>query len=139
MHGQDGGFGVARGLKLGLLLAIPLWLAMGGLALPLFGASPIAETLSVVCMIAAVSEAILVRSIWRADRVTASRLTVNAVASIFREIGHAGGTTLSRAMALGALAGSYLYYYFCEIQLQIASLNSLVVFIPVPSLARAAT
>jgi len=38
-----------------------------------------------------------------------------------------------RTLALSALVGSYLQYYFWDVNLQIASLNSLTVFLPVAS------
>lgn len=39
-----------------------------------------------------------------------------------------------QSLALSALAGGYLQYYFIEVNLQIASLHSLTVFLPVTSM-----
>ena len=39
-----------------------------------------------------------------------------------------------QSLALSALVGAYLQYYFIEINLQIASMNSLTVFLPVTSM-----
>ncbi len=41
---------------------------------------------------------------------------------------------LRRSLTLGALVGAYLQYYFLEVNLQIAALHSLTVFVPVTSM-----
>jgi hypothetical protein len=43
-------------------------------------------------------------------------------------------TLIRRSVALSALVGAYLQYYFLEVNLQIASLHSLTVFLPVTSI-----
>jgi hypothetical protein len=45
----------------------------------------------------------------------------------------ARATLFRQSVALSALLGAYLQYYFLEINLQIASLHSLTVFLPVTS------
>lgn len=39
-----------------------------------------------------------------------------------------------QTLALSALTGAYLQFYFLEVNLQIASLNSVTVFLPVSSM-----
>lgn len=38
-----------------------------------------------------------------------------------------------QTLALSALTGAYLQFYFFEVSLQIASLNSVIVFLPLTS------
>ncbi len=46
------------------------------------------------------------------------------------------GRTLRELSLLGLLAMSYLHYYYWDVQLQIAALNSVRVFVPAPPLQR---
>ena len=47
---------------------------------------------------------------------------------------HVAPSLFRQSLALSALAGAYLQYYFMEVNLQISSLNSFTVFLPVASI-----
>jgi hypothetical protein len=73
-------------------------------------------------MIAAVAELILLRYAWRMFRPRGLReLLARASAS---------APLLRQTAFLAGLVGAYLHYYFWDVQLQIASLHSLTVFVP---------
>jgi hypothetical protein len=126
--GRDEG---THGLVLGLLIAIPLWICIGIAVILLFLGRPITEAESAVLMIAAVCEIILLRHSLR---------TFDAKAR-YRELLARSGAAARRtgprppiakqALVLSALVAAYLHYYFWDVHLQIASLNSVTVFVPV--------
>jgi len=180
------GSDIGRGLVNGLLIAIPLWVILGVVLTLALHHGPMGKTSSAVLMIAAVSEAILlrpyVRTLWmrilryadfhRADpgRNTDERSTrlanrapgardlphstlVEATGRTFASIEDllryferksapsiqvrpvlAPHSLFRQSLALSALVGAYLQYYFLEVNLQIASLRSLTVFVPVSSM-----
>ena len=88
------------------------------------------ESTSLALMIAAVCEAILARPY---ARTLWANLQGNRAFN-FQSAGRRAAPSLFRqSLALSALAGAYLGYYFLEVNLQIASLNSLTVFLPLTS------
>lgn len=147
---------LASGLANGLLISIPLWVLIGIVLVTFFMQGPLNETASVVFMIAAVCEAILARHALRAYRgrsedgprdhpESTARTQASFVNRVLRRgaaaaahgtprrVAHGNRPRLRQAGAFGALAIAYLQYYFWDVNLQIASLNSVTVFVPVPS------
>lgn len=128
VSGREG----THGLVLGLLIAIPLWVLAGIAVILVFQDAPITATESAILMIAAVCELILLRYSLR---------TFDAKAR-YRELLARSGLTArrtgprppiaKRALVLSALVAAYLHYYFWDVHLQIASLSSLTIFVPVP-------
>jgi hypothetical protein len=183
---EVGGPEIGLGLVNGLLIVIPLWVAIGVVLAVEFEIGPVAETGSFALMIAAVLEAILLRPHLRAlrerfrryldfrrayarrnagwrragwanhalgDRAGPHRALENISGRSFESIedllryveprstlSHearpvvAPQVLLRQSLALSALVGAYLQYYFLEINLQIASLHSITVFAPVASM-----
>ena len=119
----------AYGLVNGLLIAIPVWVLFGIGLVALVENGPIGETISLGIMIAAISEAILLRHALRGPMA----LSGNILRSSLARGVHAMRPLFRQTMALSALAAGYLQYYFLEVNLQIAALNSVIVFVPVPS------
>jgi len=128
------GPGIGRGLLNALLIAVPLWVVLG-VALNLeFMRRPMDESTSAALMLAFALETMLLRAYARALWTRG----LQHVAAKYPPSRQAlpGGLTnalFKRTLALSALVGSYLQYYFWEVNLQIASLNSLTVFLPVAS------
>lgn len=135
------GFDTGPALVNALLIAIPLWVILGVVLALVFQHGTMEEAGSAALMIAAVCEAILLRPLLRpylrklragirryADfrrmdsRRDAGARRARPAHSLFRQ-----------ALTLSALVGAYLQYYFLEVALQIASLHSLTVFVPVTS------
>ncbi len=95
--------------------------------------APITATEGAILMIAAVCELMLLRHSLR---------TVDAWARYRKLLARFGITTrrtgprpsiAKQALVLSALVAAYLHYYFWDVQLQIASLNSVTVFVSVPA------
>jgi hypothetical protein len=116
---------LVRGVIIALLLAIPLWALIGIALILAFQGSPITRGESAALMLAAAAEAILLRYAWRAYRPRLPFRDWLADVVFARPTGQA----LKQAAFLGALAVAYLHYYFWDVQLQIASLNRVTVFI----------
>lgn len=121
----------ARGLVLALLIAIPLWACIGVGIVLLILERPLSEIESAVLMVAATIELILLRYSWRSFQ---PRLRYRELLARAAAVAPGGRVPLFRQTALLAgLAGAYLHFYFWEVHLQIASLNSVTVFVPVPA------
>ena len=118
-------------LVLGLLIAIPLWVLAGITGILVFQEAPISATQSAILMIAAVCELILLRYYLRSFDAKARYRELLARSGLTARRMGPGLLIAKQALALGALVATYLHYYFWEVQLQIASLNSITVFIPV--------
>jgi hypothetical protein len=118
-------------LVLGLLIAIPLWVLAGITGILVFQEAPISATQSAILMIAAVCELILLRYYLRSFDAKARYRELLARSGLTARRMSPGLLIAKQALALGALVATYLHYYFWEVQLQIASLNSITVFIPV--------
>jgi hypothetical protein len=155
-------FDIGRGLVNGLLVAIPLWIIFGFAVASVFQYGAVGETTRALLMIAAVCEVLLARPyartlwarIWRFAEFHRSNLSnetggrrINSIEDLLRHIEpkpalprHAlrvvvPNSLFRQSLALSALVGTYLQYYFIEVNLQIASLNSLTVFLPVTSMS----
>ncbi len=129
----------SSGLVCGLLIALPLWMGIGAALLASAGNAPINEATSLALMVAAVSESILLRYVWRSQLAPARGRFSGFLRLIsLRKSGSMMHPLLRQTMTLGALTIAYLHYYFWDVSLQIASLNSVTVFVPVTSLAKAA-
>jgi hypothetical protein len=123
----------------GLLIAIPLWMLIGAVLAFTFQLGSIEETGSLAFMVAAVVETILLRyacrSFWRKpwrDELAAPRL-------LAIDAHHAVMSTARQTASFAALATAFLSYYFVDVSLQIAKLNSVTVFVNVAPLLKAAT
>lgn len=191
----DADDGLAHGLQVGLLIAIPLWILIGIALVSAFQKGPIGGAISAAFMLAVVCEALLARrtfkefwsrlwrrwfpvfnrSAWRnahrhiartrrtpvantsaisyLEQISGRRIT--SVQDLLGVIGappaarpaavsRTGSTserpsTLRQTAAFASLAIAYLHYYFWDINLQIASLHSLTVFVAVKPLHQFAT
>ena len=120
----DGG-DLVRGVIVALLLAIPLWALIGIALILAFQESPITRGQSAALMIAAAAEAILLRYAWRAYR---PRMAFRDwLADVVFERPSRQG--VKQIALLGGVVAAFLHYYFWDVQLQIASLNRVTVFI----------
>ena len=118
-----------QGMVYGLLISIPLWACVGAGIILLILERPFNEAESALLMVAAIVELILLRHAWRTfqPRVRYRELLVRAGASVTG----ARQPLLKQTSLLAGLVGAYLQYYFLDVHLQIASLNSVTVFVPV--------
>lgn len=128
----DERFDSAQGLINGLLIAIPLWFLLGIVPVLVFQDGSIDESSSLALMIGAVCETILARPYLRALWVKRHLKLKSAPIPLPRRM-HPPQSLVRQAVALSALVGAYLQFYFLEVNLQIASLNSVTVFLPVSS------
>ena len=128
---------VWRGLINGLLIAVPLWVVLGIMPALVLQHWHMDEAASAALMIAAVCEAILVRpharKFWAGIRRLAYAELQSSPSNQSRRA-VAPGSLLRQSLALSALAGAYLQYYFLDVYLQIASLPSLTLFPPATSM-----
>ena len=118
-----------HGVVVGLLISIPLWVCIGVGVILLLLERPFTEAESGVLMVAATVELILLRHAWRTfqPRIRYRELLVRAGASVTG----AHLPLLKQTSLLAGLVGAYLQYYFVDVHLQIASLKSVTVFVPV--------
>jgi len=114
-----------------LVLAIPLWAGIGVAFILLVLERPIGEAESTVLAIAAACEFLLLRHFRRTARTRApdSEPLARPVPAMRRP--SPGRALAKQSLALSALVGAYLQYYFWDVQLQIASLHSVTVFVAV--------
>jgi hypothetical protein len=123
---EDGGGGAfILGIFFALLLAIPLWAGIGFFAILLFQDGPFTRGQTAALVTAAAVEIILLRYAWRAWRPQWSIRALFARAIAVRS----AQPILKQTALLGGLVGAYLHYYFWDVQLQIATLNRVTVFI----------
>lgn len=116
---------LVEGVVFAALLSIPLWAAIAVAAIALFQEGPVTAMQSAAFMIAAAVEAILLRLVWRKHDFKARILGVvarTAVPEQWRPV-------LRRAAFLGGLVAAFLHYYYWDVQLQIAQLHRVTVFI----------
>jgi len=118
-----------QGVVYGLLISIPLWACVGVGIILLVLERPFNQAESAILMVAAIVELILLRHAWRTfqPRIRYRELLVRAGASVTG----ARQPLLKQTSLLAGLVGAYLQYYFLDVHLQIASLNSVTVFVPV--------
>ena len=116
-----------QGLVIGALISVPLWACIGIVVFLLLHEGPVSEFERAVLIIAAVVALIVLRHNWRT---VVPRTLLRAPPSDSGTATSAVRRPLLRQTLwqLG-LAGAYLHYYFWEVQLQIASLNSVTVFV----------
>lgn len=117
--------GLGQGLLNGLLLAIPLWACIGIGFIWLALERPLNQVEQTVLVVAAVVELILLLP-------SLSRLRPRMRNAELRRATAAPGM-LRRVSLLSATVAAYLHYYYWDVQLQIASLNSVTVFISAPA------
>jgi len=137
-HRQRDGPGNSGALRQGvvnaLVLAIPLWAGIGIAFILLVLQRPISEAESAALMIAAACEFFLLRHVLlrtAAARTPDSEPLARPVPAMQRPSRRR--PVLKQALTLSALAATYLQYYFWDVQLQIASLNSVTVFVAAPA------
>jgi hypothetical protein len=116
---------LVEGVVFAALLSIPLWAAIAVLAIALLQEGPVTAMQSAAFMIAAAVEAILLRLVWRKHDLKARILGVIARTAAPEE----WWPVLRRAAFLGGLVAAFLHYYYWDVQLQIAQLNRVTVFI----------
>ena len=112
-----------HGLVLGVLAAMVFILVVRE--------APITTTESVMLMIAAVCEVILLRPSLRKFDAKGRFGELLARAGLTSQRSSPRPSFAKQALTLSALVATYLHYYFWDVQLQIASLNSVTVFVPV--------
>lgn len=118
------------GLQFALLLSIPLWVVAWLVAIWAFQTTSFTAFEFVLLMLAAAGELYLLRRFLQTSEAK------GGAPGLFRQrIAAAFGTPwpplVTRSLALSALSAAYLQYYFWDVYLQIASLNTVVVFVPV--------
>jgi hypothetical protein len=141
-QGHENGGDFVLGVIVALLLAIPFWAGLGIVAILVFQSGPITRGQTIALMLAAVVEIILLRYAWRAYRPKIDlrqlfrRYIVAPAPPVARALPatRAFRSTLKQSGLLAALVAAYLHYYYWDVQLQIASLNHLTVFVPTPAL-----
>jgi hypothetical protein len=116
---------LVRGVITALLLAIPLWALIGVALILAFQVGPITRGQGAALLIAAAAEAILLRYAWRAYRPPMPFRDWLADVVFVRP----STQGIKQIALLGGVAVAYLHYYFWDVQLQIASLNRVTVFI----------
>jgi hypothetical protein len=112
-----------HGLVLGVLAAMVFILVVRE--------APITTTESVMLVIAAVCEVILLRPALRKFDAKGRFGELLARAGLTSQRSSPRPSFAKQALTLSALVATYLHYYFWDVQLQIASLNSVTVFVPV--------
>lgn len=130
----SGRHGIAYALVLALLLAVPLWVVVGLVLIWAFQATPITQTQSVVMFAALACELILLRYVLRT-----SGALVNLRQGFERHTAVLALKTpwnplVKQSLTLLALVGAYMQYYMWEVLVQIESLNSVTVFVPVAAI-----
>ena len=96
--------------------------------------APVTATESAILMIAAVCEVMLLRHSLRNFAAKARYRELLARAGFTARRPAPRPSIVKQALALSALVATYLHYYFWDVHLQIASLNSVTVFVPVSAL-----
>ena len=94
--------------------------------------APITTTESVMLVIAAVCEVILLRPALRKFDAKGRFGELLARAGLTSQRSSPRPSFAKQALTLSALVATYLHYYFWDVQLQIATLSSVRVFVPVP-------
>ena len=139
-HEGEGEF--VLGVAVALAIAIPFWAGVGIAAIFIFQNGPITRGQSTALILGAATEIILLRYVWQAYRLKFDfrellrrYLVAPAppVAQCF-PARRAFRSTLKQSGLLAGLVAAYLHYYYWDVQLQIASLNHLTVFVPTPML-----
>jgi drug/metabolite transporter (DMT)-like permease len=116
-----------QGHVLVLLISILIWVGIGIAVRLVYLEGPITVVERAVLMIAAAVELILLRHVWRTTR---RRNRFRDFFARMRAGAHDTRPSLLKQTALLAgLVGTYLHYYFWDVNLQIASLKSVTVFV----------
>jgi len=128
-YGSAESEGLRAGLLSALMLAIPLWAAIGICLVLLVAQRPLAAAESTALVAAGIVELLLLRYAW-------SRLGWRFGLREAFAGPAAGARTARRALLrqtslLVGVVGAYLHYYFWDVYLQIESLNSVTVFVAV--------
>lgn len=120
-----------HGLKVALLLSIPVWMIAGLTAILTLQDSPITAFECVALMCMAGAELLLLRHFMN-SRAAPAQAPVQG--GILAKIGMPWPSMVKRSLALSAMSVAYLQYYYLDVQLQIAALHSVTVFVPVNAL-----
>ena len=131
-EGGDCGFKLIQGLVSGTLLSVPLWVCIGVAVAVVFQDGPITRLQSAILLLAAAIELVLLRRTWRAiNPRTRSRAPAPQPRAAVTAVRLSQPKPL---LLLLGVVGTYLHYYFWDIQLQIASMPSVTVFVHAPAL-----
>jgi hypothetical protein len=122
-----------HGLKVALLLSIPVWMVAGLTSILTLQNSPITALECVALMCLAAAELLLLRHFLN-SRDAPARRAVPVQGSILATIGMPWSAMVKRSLALSGMSVAFLQYYYLDVQLQIASLHSVTVFVPVNAL-----
>jgi hypothetical protein len=141
-QGHEGEGDFVLGVAVALTIAIPFWAGVGIAAIFVFQNGPITRGQSTALILGAAIEIILLRYVWRAYRLKFDlrellrRYLVAPAPPVAHSVParRAFRSTLKQSGLLAGLAAAYLHYYYWDVQLQIASLNHLTVFVPTPML-----
>ncbi|HEX9182320.1 MAG TPA: hypothetical protein VF876_03590 [Burkholderiales bacterium] len=116
---------LVEGVVFAALLSIPLWAVIAGAGIALFQEGPLTALQSGLFMLAAAVEALLLRYVWRRHALKERILGV-----VSRTVAPEDWWPVVRRVAfLGGLVAAFLHYYYWDVQLQIAQLNRVTVFI----------
>jgi drug/metabolite transporter (DMT)-like permease len=131
-QGGNGRFKLVQGLVSGTLLSAPLWVCIGVAVAVVLQDGPITRLQSAILFLAAAIELVLLRRTWRAIKPPArSRASAPQPRAFVAAVGLSRPKPL---LLLLGVVGTYLHYYFWDIQLQIASMPSVTVFVHAPAL-----
>jgi hypothetical protein len=119
-------------LVIPLLVSIPIWAAIWVATVLFYLERPLSDVESAALVLAAAAELVLLRLAWRRQYLHPHprESPAHPVASP----GRAWLPTLRRPAMMAGAAAAYLHYYYWDVQLQIAALPSLTVFVPTPAL-----
>lgn len=119
------GRSIVEGVVFAALLSIPLWAVVAIVAIALFQKGPLTAVQSAAFMIAATVEVVLLRYVARRHELKARIRAVLAGRALPAD----SRLLLKQTALLGGLVAAYLHYYFWDVNLQIAQLNRVTVFI----------
>ena len=114
-----------QGLLSGVLLAVPLWVCIGVAIAVSVQDGPISEKQAAILFVAAAAELILLRQTWHVGLRRLRPIEPQPGATVL-----AAHLSRLRPLLLALfLTGTYLHYMFWDVQLQIAAMPSITVFV----------
>ena len=125
-YGRADAEGLRAGLISALLLAIPIWAGLGlGLVFNVANRR-LDMPEGIALAVAAVVELVLLQYAWRTLGWRFGLRPSFAMAGV----GPGRGSVWRQSSLLFGIVGAYLHYYFWDVYLQIESMKSVVVFLP---------
>jgi hypothetical protein len=125
-------FELIQGLMSGALLSLPLWVCIGVVITAITQDGPVSGLQVAILFLAAAAELALLRQGWRflhPSRPGAPAPLQSSAATLAVR-----SAQLKPLLLLLAATGAYLHLHFWDIQLQIAAMPSVTVFVNAPAL-----